>query len=112
MEEDIITSLKSLGYLKHKSSLNKFNQFIFLCVHPLHRYSGSLSDVFQEEGNEKSLIELSKVINFLSDKLCSVCYTEERVNVISSSRDVEMLCMELSGLLRELCKQVLGFLSC
>ena len=46
---------------------------------------------------------LSKLVHFLSEKLCSVSDIEERVNVINSPDEIEMMCMELSGLLRELC---------
>jgi len=50
----------------------------------------------------ESIVELSKPINFLSEKLCSVSNVEERVNIINSPDEIDILCMELSGLLREL----------
>lgn len=51
----------------------------------------------------ETVVQLSKVIHFLSEKLCSVSNIEERVNIINNSSEINMLCMELSGLLRELC---------
>jgi len=49
-----------------------------------------------------SIVQLSKVIHFLSEKLSSVSVVEEKVNIINNPGEIDMLCMELSGLLREL----------
>lgn len=50
------------------------------------------------------IVDLSKVVNFLSVKLGTLCQLEDMVNVIEKPEEGEMFCMELAGLLRELCK--------
>lgn len=73
------------------------------------RYSGLLSDVDQFsrlfDGNDPNfLVELSKLVHFLSVKLKSACELEDMVNVIDKPEEATMFVMELAGLLRELCK--------
>lgn len=53
--------------------------------------------------NDGSLVTLSKLIQFLAEKLGSMCNIEERVNAIEKQSEEEMFSMELAGLLRELC---------
>ena len=73
-----------------------------------HRHLGSkleFQDLESMLNSEKldSIVQLSKVIHFLSEKLSSVSVVEEKVNIINNPGEIDMLCMELSGLLRELC---------
>jgi len=79
----IIRCLKNFGYLGSKLEVQEFE---FLLA--------------SEES--ATVVQLSKVIHFLSEKLYSVSNIEERVNIINNSSEINMLCMELSGLLREL----------
>ena len=71
-------------------------------------YSYTLNDEGQMEKflnpeDAGSLVELSKVINFIAEKLRTLCYLEDMVNVIQNSNEGEMFCMELTSFLRELC---------
>jgi len=82
MENYIIESLNNLGYTGPETELPRLE--LLLAEEP------------------DSTVALSKLVHFLSEKLCSVSDIEERVNVINSPDEIEMMCMELSGLLREL----------
>jgi hypothetical protein len=57
-----------------------------------------------ERNDPEYIVDLSKVVNFLSLKLGSLCQLEDMVNAIEKPEEGEMFCMELAGLLRELCK--------
>lgn len=57
-----------------------------------------------ERNDPGYIVDLSKVVNFLSLKLGSLCQLEDMVNAIEKPEEGEMFCMELAGLLRELCK--------
>nr|SVE75774.1 EOG090X06T3 [Daphnia hispanica] len=83
MESDTVNSLKNLGY------------------------AGTINDVAQLAGlldrNDSGyIVEMSKLVNFLSVKLKSLCQLEDMVNPIEKPEEGDMFCMELAGLLREL----------
>nr|SVE88657.1 EOG090X06T3 [Daphnia sinensis] len=83
METDTVTSLQNLGY------------------------SGTFNDVSQlarllDRNDPGYIVEMSKLVNFLSVKLKSLCQLEDMVNAIEKSEERDMFCMELAGLLREL----------
>lgn len=59
-----------------------------------------------ERSDPAGLVELSRLVNFLSVKLTSLSSVEDMVNTIDKPEEGEMFCMELAGLLRELCKPV------
>lgn len=76
------------------------------------RYSGTVNDAVQlahllNINDPKYIVELSKLVHFLSAKLHSVCQLEDLVNPIETPEEGEMFFMELAGLLRELCKRFL-----
>lgn len=50
-----------------------------------------------------SLVELSSLVHFLANELSSLSPLDEVVNTIERAEDGDMFCMELAGLLRELC---------
>lgn len=79
-----------------------------MCDIPFFRYSGTINNVAQlahllERTDPAYLVELSKLVNFLSVKLSSLCQLEDMVNPIERPEEGEMFYMELAGLLRELC---------
>jgi len=80
----------------------------FICVFFFpHRYT-LINDVSQLERflnpeDANSVIELSKVVNFLAEKLRTLCCLEDMVNIIQNPDEGEMFCMELTSFLRELC---------
>nr|SVE70443.1 EOG090X06T3 [Daphnia similis]SVE71067.1 EOG090X06T3 [Daphnia similis]SVE71698.1 EOG090X06T3 [Daphnia similis]SVE72329.1 EOG090X06T3 [Daphnia similis] len=83
METDTVTSLQNLGY------------------------TGTFNDVAQlarllDRNDPGYIVEMSKLVNFLSVKLKSLCQLEDMVNAIEKPEEGEMFCMELAGLLREL----------
>ncbi|XP_057379141.1 uncharacterized protein LOC130701179 [Daphnia carinata] len=83
METDTVTSLENLGY------------------------SGTYNDVAQltrllDRNDPTYIVEMSKLVNFLSVKLKSLCQLEDMVNTIEKPEEAEMFWMELAGLLREL----------
>nr|SVE81336.1 EOG090X06T3 [Daphnia magna] len=83
METDTVTSLQNLGY------------------------SGTFNDVallarLLDRNDPGYIVEMSKLVNFLSVKLKSLCQLEDMVNAIEKPEEGDMFCMELAGLLREL----------
>ena len=79
----------------------------FICVFFPYRCT-LINDVSQLERflnpeDANSVIELSKVVNFLAEKLRTLCCLEDMVNIIQNPEEGEMFCMELTSFLRELC---------
>lgn len=65
-----------------------------------------------ERSDPGYIVDLSKLVNFLSIQLKTACQLEDMVNAIEKPEEGEMFFMELSGLLRELCTNKSIFLFC
>nr|SVE75144.1 EOG090X06T3 [Daphnia dolichocephala] len=86
MESDTVSSLQNLGYISYSDAVNDVPRVAHLL----------------DKKDSGYIVLMSKLVNFLSVKLKSLCLLEDMVNVIEKPEEGEMFCMELAGLLREL----------